>query len=430
MSSDPGATPPNRSTAGARGAPTRLGWRLCWGMLCLGLALVGTSCGTFSSREVQDPGAAVARLRAGGSVQAEVDRLAEPIVARGDIRGMAVGILTPDGHTQVLGYGSTGASSPAQRPAGDTIFQIGSVSKLFIATLLATLVEEGVLHYDDTVRRILPAEVRLSDEAANVTLYELATNTGGFPRQPFCPKQLRDFLAYLFTGRNVYAYITRPFLYEYLAKHPPKPKEEREYVYSNIGYGLLAHLMEVRTGRSFPDLLEEKVCRPLGLRDTTFTLNADQHARLATGHVGDQPRFVRRGRAMPPWDMGEIMRASGCLYSTADDLLRFARLTLGKEGHPLEAALASTHEARLTRPVEDVGFGWLIDYAGENRLAIHYKHGMVSGYHGYIGLNPRTSIAVVVLCNTFSWEDRIGHNLVLRLTEGLTSDPQAQEAHE
>jgi CubicO group peptidase (beta-lactamase class C family) len=396
-------------------------------VLLAGLAMWGTGCGTFSARVVTDPAPAVARLRAGGSIGAEVDRLAQPLIQSGEIYGLAVSVLTPDGATHAFGYGRTGLLDGTHAPDGDTIFQIGSVSKVFLTALLAVLVEEGALRYEDTVREILPAEVRLNQEVGKVTLYELAINTGGFPRQPFTPIQLRDFIRFLFTGRNLYAFFEKPYLYKYLRTKNLRRKESRGYVYSNIGFGLLAHLIEVKTGRPYHELLEEKICRPLNLRDTTFTLNAEQKQRLAVGHAGAQPRFLRYGRPMEPWDMGEIMRPSGCLYSTVKDLLIFAKANLGMLRHPLEPRLADIQRVQLHRPTEDVALGWLINHLGDDRLKVTYKQGVMSGYSSYIGLNVEARIAVVVLYNTFSWDDKAGHNLVLRLARGLAPDP-AQRA--
>jgi CubicO group peptidase (beta-lactamase class C family) len=380
------------------------------------LLLLAVGCQTFSSRAVTDPSAAVARLEAGGSIAEEVDRLAQPLIDAREIFGVAVGVLTPEAKISVFGYGSTGKDRQSPSPDGDTIFQIGSVSKVFLTALLAVLVDEGVFSYEDTVREIMPPEVPLSEAVGQLTLHELATNTGGFPRQPFCPKQLWDAAAFIFTGRNVYAYIDKPYLYTYIRGKQLRPKESREYVYSNIGFGLLAHLIEVRTGQRFEELLEKKICAPLNLRDTTFSLSEEQKTRLATGHVGGQPRFMRRGQPMQPWDMGEIMRPSGCLYSTANDLMIFAKANLGMLSNPLEPVLASTKLVQCRRPDEDVALGWLINYLGADRLEVIYKHGMVAGYSAYIGMEPASGIVVVALYNTFSWDDKLGHNLLLRLS--------------
>jgi len=401
-----------------------LGWRqaatfLTLALLLAGLLLPAAGCRTFSTRPVSDPAAAAARLQAGGSIGAEVDRLAQPLVARGEIYGLAVGVATPDGRSRCFGYGGVGTPGGAHPPDGDTIFQIGSVSKVFITALLAVLVDEGVLHYEDTVRGILPPETPVNGEFGKVTLYELAINMGGLPRQPASLSQLRDFTAFLFTGRNLYAYIDKPFLDNYLRNKNVKPKDAREYVYSNVGYGLLAHLIEVKTGRPFQELLEEKICRPLHLRDTTFVLTAEQQKRLAVGHAGRQPFLMRRGDPVAPWDMGEIMRPAGCLYSTVNDLLVFAQASLGMPGHAIEPALASTQRVQLRRPAEDVAFGWLINYVGDDRLKVTYKQGVIAGYSAYIGLSAESGIGVVVLYNTFSWDEEVGHNLILRLARGL-----------
>ena len=383
------------------------------------LFLLG-GCRTLPTRVVSDPAPAELRLRAGGSIKAEVDYLAQPLVMTGQIHGIAVGVLTDDGSVNAFGYGRTGVPGDVQLPDGDTIFQIGSVSKLFLTALLSVLVDEGVLRYEDTVRSILSEEVQLDEEAGKVTIYELATNTGGFPRQPFTQSQMWDFFGFLFTGRNLYGYFDKPYLYDYLREKHPKPKQPREYVYSNIGLGLLGHLIEVKTGRPFQDLLEEKICRPLKLRNTTFVLTEEQKGRLAIGHAGDQPYFMRRGRPMAPWEMGEIMRPSGGLYSTVNDLLTFAKSNFGMLNNSLDPLLARTQVIQLKRPEQDVAFGWLVNYLGEDRLKVTYKQGLMSGYTSYIGMSAENRVAVVVLYNTFSWDEKVGHNLVLRLSRGLS----------
>jgi CubicO group peptidase (beta-lactamase class C family) len=388
-------------------------------VLLLCTALTATSCRIYSTRQVSDPAPAVARLRAGGSVEEEVSRLTQPLIDSGEAFGMVVAVLTPDGATHTFGYGRSSRSQGSRPLAGDTIFQVGSLSKVLIATVLAQLVEDGQLHYEDTVRSILPAAVKLPTRVGELTLYELVTHTGGLPRQPAGPSQMAYFIAYLFSGRNLYGYIDKDYLYGYLGRCHLKPRGERAYVYSNIGAGLLAHLIELKTGRSLPDLIQEKVCRPLNLHDTVYVLDAEQKTRLAVGHVGDQPKFVRRGRPVPPWDMGEIMGASGGLYSTANDLMVFAQANLGLLGHPLEPLLAATHQTQIRTPAEDVAYGWLISRFDEGKSTILYKHGMVSGYNAYVGLDPDTRIAVIVLCNTFNWNDKVGHNLVRRLARGL-----------
>jgi CubicO group peptidase (beta-lactamase class C family) len=298
---------------------------------------------------------------------------------------------------------------------------VGSVSKLYVATVLALLVKEGRMSYQDTVRSILPPEVPVSTEVGQLTLRELATHTAGFPRQPNNVTQGRYLLNYLFTGKNLYGYITKPYLYKYLRTCHLTPKARRHYVYSNIGAALLAHLIEIKTGQTMPALIEEKICRPLNLCDTGFVLSAEQRSRLAVGHAGDQPKFMRRGAAIAPWDMGEIMEATGGLYSTVNDLLSFAKANLGFVDNPLAPVLVSTHQAQLKTPVQDVAFGWLINHFDDGRLTVLYKDGMASGYSAYIAFDAEDRTAVVVLCNTFNWHDKVGQNLIVGLGRALKS---------
>jgi hypothetical protein len=123
---------------------------------------------------------------------------------------------------------------------------------------------------------------------------------------------------------------------------------------------------------------------------------------------------------MAPWDMGEIMRGAGGLYTSVADLFIFARSHLGLLGHELDRVLASTHRVRFRAPAEEVAFGWVANSLEGGRLTITYVHGFVSGYTAYIGMDVDRRIAVVVLANNFTWNDHVGHNLLLRLAGAVS----------
>lgn len=382
--------------------------------LALGLGLAG--CGTLSSRQLADPTEAVARLRAGGNLQEEVDRLARPLIEQNQVRGMVVGVCLPDGQCRSFGYGTMAGRGPVQLPDGDTIFEIGSITKVFVAAALAILVEEGGASYSDTVRSILPPEVKVSESVGQLTLHDLVTHRSGIPRQPENLRQMHYMAEYVLTGRNPYRFIDRNYLYEFIRTRRVPPKKEREYIYSNLAYGFLGHLLEVKTGRTLPELIEAKICRPLGMTDTGFALTDGQRRRLAQGHAGDQPKLVRRHTPQKDWDMGEIMRGSGGMYSTANDLMIFAKSNLGLSGHRLDPLLAATHEAVFQTPEEDVALGWMNNHYPQWGTSISYMNGVLAGYSSYLGMNTSNRVAVAVLYANFNWEDKVGHNLVLRLS--------------
>ena len=384
--------------------------------LVIFLGLASTGCRTTATRQVSDPAPAIARLRAGGSLRAEADTLVQPLLASGEVFGLAVGVVLPDGTTQTFGYGQTGRPGDTNPPTGDDLFQVGSVSKIFTEALFVQLVREGRLHYDDTVRSLLPTNIPVSVDAGRLTLYELATHTAGLPREPFTLSQLGTFFTYLVTGRNLYAQLTVTYLLDYLRDCHPQPKVPREFVYSNFGAGLLAYLMEQKTGRPTADLIVEKICRPLGMTNSVFTLDPEQTKRLTVGHVGNQACWKPANHPLAPWDMGDLMLPISGMATCVNDLLLFARANLGLLPTPLLPALAATQPIQIQTARGGEALGWIVFRFDDRRRTITFKDGMLAGYCAFLGLDLDQRVAVVVLSNKFSWDEKVGMNLLLRIS--------------
>ena len=383
-------------------------------LILLLTSALGACGGTLSEQILEDPSPAVTRLRDGASIDEEIDRLVLPLISSGEAVGGSIGILMANGRVRTYGFGrANDPSSSDKRPAGNTIYGVGSVSKVMVATLLALLVHEGNLRYEDTVADILPPGTALSEDVRSVTLRELATHTGGLPREPWNFTHVSYFISFLFTGENFYRYIDQRWMYEYLRTCQITPKKQRTFAYSNLGFGILAHLIEVKMGRPYPQLVREKIFAPLGMNDTTYQLSAEQRQRLATGHVGDQPYFKSRDSRIDAWQMGDIMAPSGGLYTTANDMILFAKASLGllaPAGNPLAPLRGklADREAEL--------LGWEFPGSPQQSTDIIFKHGMTVGYSAFIGLNPQADIATIVLQNTFDWKDKIGLNALARLS--------------
>jgi CubicO group peptidase (beta-lactamase class C family) len=381
------------------------------------LCLFCLSCGPLSSRIVYDSKPSVERLQHGQTtLEAEVDALVKPLIESQEATCLEVGVLLPDGSVQAYGYGSVSDGGLAVAPDANTIFQVGSISKLFTASVLELLLQEGEINPSDTAREILPSTIELSADLGEITLYQLATHTSGLPREPVTLNQFKFFINYEFTGKNLYGYMDKAWLTEYLKTTKIK-HEPHKFKYSNIGYALLAYLIQARAGEPFQDLVTEKLFTPLDMKDTVFSLSDEQHGRQAVGHVGDQPYFMKRNTPLKPWEMGEVMAPSGGVYSTVNDLLIYAKHTLAVGDAPLDRILHETTEPRVNQQDgEMAALGWTISESGGDHTRITYKHGMTAGYSAYIGMDMAKKIAVVVLCNAFNWKDKIGHNLILRLS--------------
>jgi hypothetical protein len=114
--------------------------------------------------------------------------------------------------------------------------------------------------------------------------------------------------------------------------------------------------------------------------------------------------------------MGELMRPVGSMYSSVNDLLIFAKANLGMTRDPLESTLAATHRVQIESCRGGEALGWIINRFHDGRQVITFKDGVVSGYRAYLGMDLDARVAVVVLKNQFDWDDKIAHNLLLRLS--------------
>jgi D-alanyl-D-alanine-carboxypeptidase/D-alanyl-D-alanine-endopeptidase len=338
-----------------------------------------------------------------GQQAQQVEPLVAELLARYARRnvGVAVGVLR-SGSSWVMGYGTAGADGPSP-PASNTIFEIGSLTKVFTATLLAGMVEEGLVALEDPVQRYLPPGVELPVRGRPITLADLASHAAGLPRLPrgFVLRSLRH-------RRNPYAWLTVDDLYAGLPATRLRREPGGRPRYSNLGYGLLGHALALRAGRSYDQLVQERICRPLELGDTHVVVPAAARERFAQGHS-------RRGRPVPHWDL-PVLAGAGALRSTVADLLRFLRLQLGEGDPALASAATLTHAPRARHRGMAVGLGWTrLPLRGtEHELLFH--NGATGGFRSFAGIVPATGTAVVVLSNSARFVDPLGFRILERIS--------------
>jgi CubicO group peptidase (beta-lactamase class C family) len=332
----------------------------------------------------------------------QLDALVKPLIDGGWCRGMVVGIVDAQG-SQVYGYGVGGAKD--QLPDGATVFEIGSITKAFTGILLADAVTRKEAALDDPVRKHLPAAVKTPEfEGTAITLQHLATHTSALPRLP-ANFQSKD-------PENPYADYTVQQMYDFLSgyKLTRKPGEKSDY--SNLGAGLLGHVLAHRAGKSYEELLQERLCVPLGLKETRITLTPEMRSRLAPGQDAD-------GSPAANWDLPTLAGA-GALRSTGDDMIRFLKANINPpEGH-LGQALRLSHEKQATVAGNTtIGLGW---HRNETDGLV-WHNGQTGGYHSFAGFNTERRAGVVVLANTATdLVDAVGGNLLL-LQAGEAAKP-------
>jgi CubicO group peptidase (beta-lactamase class C family) len=194
-----------------------------------------------------------------------------------------VAVVSDAGGSRLFAYGRPGTAD--NRPLdGDTVFEIGSMTKVLTALILADMVARGEVAMNDPVAEYLPASVKIPEfQGKPITLLDLAAYTSGLPNIPdnFVPK---DELDHWWALPNPFADYTVEKLYAFLSGYTLKYEPGTHYEYANLGFGLLGHALARRADRSYEALLVERICDPLDLHSTRITLTEEMRSRLAQGH--------------------------------------------------------------------------------------------------------------------------------------------------
>ena len=310
---------------------------------------------------------------------AEIGRMLEARISGRPGEGIVVGLIGPGGR-RIVARGPAGAK-PYD---GRTLFEIGSVTKVFTGLLLADMARRGEVRLDDPADKYLPAGYALpSRNGRRITLLDLAAQHSGLPRLPsnFAPAD----------AANPYADYSQARLLAWLKLFRPSRAAGATYEYSNLGVGLLGELLARRAGTDYAALVRRRIAAPLGMADTAVALNPGQKARLAQPH----DEYMR---PQAPWDLGALAGA-GALRSDADDLLTFLAANLGLRRSALAPAMAAmrTKRAGGYGPNADIGIAWnlLATPAGE----IVFHNGATGGSRAFVGFDPARRRGVVVLVN-------------------------------
>lgn len=326
--------------------------------------------------------------------------------------GIVVGVIEPSGR-RVVAYGNHDREE-MRTVNGDTVFEIGSVTKVFTALLLADSVQRGELSLTDPVAKFLPADTKVPERGnKKITLQDLATHTSALPRLPsnLMPKD----------AANPYADYTVAQLYDFLARYELQRDIGAEYEYSNFGAGLLGHAMALRAGMDYETLVRTRILAPLAMKSTAITLSDNMKKRLAPGHDAQRERA-------PNWDIPTLAGA-GALRSTANDLLNFIAASLRETPSSLTPAFASMLAPRRPTPMpgQEVALGWHIAKGAEGREIV-WHNGGTGGYRSFIGFDPKNRTGIVVLSNTSTNEgvDDIGRHL-LDPTAPLLAAPKTRK---
>jgi CubicO group peptidase (beta-lactamase class C family) len=275
----------------------------------------------------------------------------------------------------------------------DTLFQIGSVTKMFTGLLLVMLHDRGAINLDSTVQTHFP-KLKLSpnekgDSVGALTLRQIAHHTSGLPRYPENLNRVDGEPILGFSEQELNEGLLRAKL-----EHKPGTK----WLYSNFGYGVLGETMKRATNKSYDELLSEYVFKPLKMKNSAVMLSDGQRRLLATPYRDDNPTIKTK-----PWDMG-TMAPAGNIFSSINDLAKFMALEMGVTGNALQKrALTATHNEVWWFNAEKTsgyGIGCLIVDSKSWKTLIIWHGGDVDGYAATFMFAPKEKIGIILLTNS------------------------------
>ena len=326
--------------------------------------------------------------------------------------GIVVGIVTPQAR-RVIRHGRL-ALGDSREVGPDTVFEIGSVTKVLTAMLLADMARRGEVSVTDPVIRYLPPEVATRAQGLRTTtLADLATHTAGFP---FWPSGIPATAE----GTAQMASYSLDQLYQFVSAFEAPADVGTRWMYSNTDAGLLGVLLARRAGSTYDALIESRITRPLGMTSTAVAVSPAMQPRLAVGHNAElKPAGV--------WNV-QTLAAGGSLHSTVNDLLTL----LAAVGDPMTVAGAAMPGMLATRrqaPGFQQALGWMVLGTGPGEgLLLH--DGNTLGFASSVVYDPVSRTGVVVLSNSSTTVSDIARHIArptMPLAAPLSPAPRKTE---
>ena len=321
------------------------------------------------------------------SLEEEIDYIAEQYVKVGAV----IGVINKQHERLVFSYGTKSINNNEPLDA-NTVFEIGSITKTFTATIAAQMYLNDYF-LDDTVSHYLPVEqvTMPSKDGVEIRLIHLLTHSSGIARSPrgtsypYPPEYdpLNPYAAY--TTNHIYDYLTNYCTLEFTPG--------TWWLYSNTGMGLMGYIEGKVDSTSYEVVLTREIFDVLGMDNSTLFLTDQQLNNLAIGHNVDT-------QITPNWNAEAIFQGAGFIKTSLNDMFKYLEANLGSVQTPLRDAMDMAHEPQFHQgSMGDIGLAWYILELDDGQTMI-YHGGGTGGYDTFIGFNKSLSTGAVILFNS------------------------------
>ncbi|MBS1949887.1 MAG: Beta-lactamase class C-like and penicillin binding proteins (PBPs) superfamily [Cytophagales bacterium] len=304
--------------------------------------------------------------------------------------GISVGIYE-NGKTSYYAFGQSNVAAH-EAVSSKTFFEIGSITKTFTTSVLSYLVNEKILKLNDPAQNYLPSTITLPDRnGKQITLLHLASAQSGLPRMPsnFAPAN----------PNNPYIDYTSKELAAFLNKCELSTDPGKQYEYSNLGMGLLGFILANQMKTTYSKLIQEIILTPLGMEQTFISGERKFNNLFATGYNDSKP--VESWT----WTDQSVMVGAGGIVSNAEDMMKYAIAQLSDNPDKLSLAFQQAHAevADAIGASIQIAMGWHIK---DHQYIWH--NGGTGGFRSFIGFDPKTKRAIVILTNSTIGADDLG----------------------
>jgi CubicO group peptidase (beta-lactamase class C family) len=305
-----------------------------------------------------------------------IDKLLDYFLENSSTVGIAVGTINDNQLQYYLkGLNSIENNIPISE---DSIFEIGSISKIFTTLLLMDQVAKGKICLNDPIEKFLPDVKIPSKNNKKITFNHLLTHTSALPRLP----------NNLVIGslENPYKNYDIKELYDFLNNYQLTHIPGTKYEYSNLGIALLGHILTLMTNSSYESLLNTVICKELNLKNTSIFLDNARKKNMAQAYHMKNP--------VSNWDF-KVFEGAGGILSNIKDMTLFLKTCMNLEENYLSKLLCDSYKKKHEISLNlSMGLGWHIFDS------IIFHDGATGGYRSFIGFDINKSKGIVVLSNS------------------------------